>query len=96
VAYFPNGNGGRGVHVCSVVPGWHCAILCKTSTRLHGSVVLDQKDATGFALPHYDIARIVTYPLARIEALLQRLSDEPEKLQCVRERSHPWIRARMV
>lgn len=94
-AVFPHPNGGRGVHVCSVVPGWHCAILCQTSARLHGSVLLDKQDACGFALPHYDITRVVSYPLARIETLLRRLSDEPEKMHCLCERSDQWVRARM-
>jgi len=96
VAVFPSHCGGRGVHVCSVVPGWHCAVLTKTASRLHGAVFMAKLDASGFALPQYDIARVVTYPIARIETLLQRLSDNPECLHCVREKSHPWLHARMV
>ena len=96
VAVFPYRNGGRGVHVCSVVPGWNCAVLFSTANRLHGSVVLEKNDARGFSLPQYDISRVVTYPLTRIETLQQRLSKDPEQLQEVLERSHPWIRARML
>lgn len=57
---------------------------------------MEKSGARGFALPQYDIARVVMYPIAQIEALLQRLSEEPEELHCVCEKSHPWLRARMM
>ena len=67
LAVFPRKWGGREVHVLSVVPGWNCAILMRTSDRLHGSVVPCDNEVEGLRVPHLDIMRIVTYPLRRIE-----------------------------
>ena len=131
LACFPTAGGGRGVHIASMVPGWHCAILMQTAKRLHGSVVacesvprplaLEGKRAArpcearesrmkriresdmmlravsdpvvnhGSSLPNMQMMRVVTYPLRRIELLLERLARDPCKEGDVLGVSHPWI-----
>ena len=76
---FPNEKGGRGVWIHSVVPGWNCAILFRTNKFLHGSVALPIKDIQGFALNHLSMYRVVTYPLSRIETLLNRIGTDSRK-----------------
>lgn len=95
VAVFPRTWGGRGVHVISMVPGWHCAILMRTSDRLHGSVSADEGELDGLSLPHLDMLRIVTYPIRRIERMLERLSTVPRQVAEVVKASHAWVRGRM-
>lgn len=95
LAVFPRTWGGRGVHVMSMVPGWHCAILMRTSERLHGSVMPQEGDMDGFGLLHLDLMRIVTYPLRRIERMLARLSTAPSQVAEVVKVSHAWVCNRM-
>ena len=76
---FPNEKGGRGVWIHSMVPGWNCAILFRTNKCLHGSVVLPKEDIQGFALKHLSMYRVVTYPLSRIETLLNRIGTDSRK-----------------
>ena len=95
MAVFPRTWGGRGVHVLSMVPGWHCAILMRTSDRLHSSVLPNEGELDGFGLPHLDMLRIVTYPIRRIERMLERLTNVPWQVAEVVEASHAWVRARM-
>ena len=95
LAVFASRSGGRGVHINSMVPGWHCAILMQTAQRLHGSI--QPCSLRGFGLPNYQMLRVVTYPLTAIERLLQRLAKAPEawpKPAKVRENSHQWIQHR--
>ena len=128
LACFPTAEGGRGVHIASMVPGWHCAILMQTANRLHGSVVACESvpygppsvysrahgnlpDAAlglgvqstsltaradpllmgGCSLPSMQMMRVVTYPLKRIETLLERLARDPCKEEDLLNASHPWI-----
>ena len=128
LACFPTPEGGRGVHIASMVPGWHCAILMQTAKRLHGSVVACESvprgsplaysrtsgrvtDAAsglsvqstaltaradplltgGCSLPSMQMMRVVTYPLKRIETLLERLARDPCKEEDLLNASHPWI-----
>ena len=79
-----------------MVPGWHCAILMQTGSRLHGSVVVDESDVGGFALSHLRLMRIVTYPLIMVENLLKRLAQEANKLEDVRRVSEEWVAKRML
>ena len=92
LAVFPSRTGGRGVHINSMVPGWHCAILMQTAQRLHGSI--QPGSLRGFGLPNYQMMRVVTYPLTAVERLLQRLAKDPEAWPKVRENSHQWIQHR--
>ena len=55
---FPGRGGGRGVHLRSMVPGWHCAIFMRTNEMLHGGVVLPEDELEGFALPELDRMRV--------------------------------------
>ena len=94
VVVFPRSEGGRGVHIRSVVPGWHCALLLRTSDCLHGSVVLDESDVAGFALPRHEVSRIVTYPLRRIERMLERVGEVPGSWRTIRSKSKHLIQRR--
>jgi hypothetical protein len=76
---FPNEKGGRGVWIHSMVPGWNCAILFRTNKCLHGSVALPIEDIQGFALNHLSMFQVVTYPLSRIETLLNRITDSRKR-----------------
>ena len=96
LAVFPLRNGGRGVHINSMVPGWHCAIIMQTSERLHGSIQADKHLVRGLGLPDFRIMRVVTYPLKAVERLLQRLAEEPEAWPRLRANSHEWIQRRAV
>ena len=96
LAVYPTRTGGRGVHIMSMVPGWHCAILMQTGSRLHGSVVVDESDVGGFALSHLRLMRVVTYPLKMVENLLKRLAQEANKLEDVRRASEEWVAKRML
>ena len=91
---FPCRTGGRGVHIRSMVPGWHCALLLKTAECLHGSVLLDEQDIAGFALPHLRMFRIVTYPLRRVETMLARIGHKPELWEDLLSSSDAWVRKR--
>ena len=91
---FPCRTGGRGVHIRSMVPGWHCALLLRTAECLHGSVVLDEQDIAGFALPHLRMFRVVTYPLRRVETMLARVGDKPVLWEDVQRSSDAWVRKR--
>ena len=95
LAVFPTKTGGRGVHIISMVPGWHCAIIMQTGSRLHGSVIVEEPDMVGFALSHLRLMRVVTYPLIQVENLLKRLAQDPEKLEEVRRASKEWVARRM-
>ena len=92
IAVFPSRNGGRGVHVRSLIPGWNCALLLRTRDCLHGSVVLDESDIAGFALPHYSVFRTVTYPIRRIESLLCRVGETPQLWEEVKASSDETTR----
>lgn len=94
IAVFAESWGGKGVHIHSMVPGWHCALVFRTADQLHGSVFLEQDDTSGFGLEGLEMARVVTYPLKRVDTLLQRLAREPSRYQDVAERSHEWLRNR--
>ena len=95
VAVFPCARGGRGVHIHSMVPGWNCALLMRTSCVLHGSVMPDEGGLAGFACRHLDMMRVVTYPLKRIETLLARLACDHEAVSQLYEHSDAWVRNRM-
>ena len=94
-AVFATSTGGRGVHIHSMVPGWHCALVFCTSTRLHGSLFLGATERKGFSLPSLDMLRVVTYPLSRIERLMERIAEEPAQLEELYNRSHKWIQERI-
>ena len=95
VVVFPRSEGGRGVHIRSVVPGWHCALLMRTSDCLHGSVVLGESDIEGFALPRHSVSRIVTYPIRRLERMLERIGEAPSIWHEIRCKSKHFIRRRV-
>jgi hypothetical protein len=95
LAVFPGRGGGRGVHIRSMVPGWHCAIFMRTHEMLHGGVVLPEDDIEGFALPELEMMRVVTYPLRRIETLLERLGQNPHLSSKVSMASCAHIENRM-
>ena len=105
-AVFPTREGGRGVHVHSMVPGWHCLLIMCTNLRLHGSVVpgsctedgcaLDPGEIDGYGLPNLDLMRVVTYPLRKIENLLQRLANDPEKATDIERVSDQGMQRRML
>ena len=67
----------------------------RTSDRLHGSVLPDEGELDGLSLPHLDMLRIVTYPIRRIERMLERLSTVPRQVAEVVKASHAWVRGRM-
>ena len=92
---FPSAVGGRGVHIHSMVPGWNCALLMRTSSSLHGSVLPNEDALAGFACRHLDMMRVVTYPMTRVETLLERLARDPTAECELYLRSDPWIRRRM-
>ena len=96
LAVFPRKEGGRGVHIESMVPGWHCALLMQTSERLHGSVLPDVTVLPGLALSHLRCMRVVTYPLKRVEELQKRLAAYPSQMTVVKERSDAWMHERMT
>ena len=96
LAVFPCKEGGRGVHVISMIPGWHCAILMATAERLHGSVLPDEHQLQGYGFPDLRMMRVVTYPLKGIESLLTRLADDSSALAKLRASSHTWIQQRML
>ena len=62
---------------------------------MHGSVVLDMKDLAGYALPHLDMFRVVTYPLSRIERMIARVERDQDILNEVLERSDKWTQRRI-
>jgi hypothetical protein len=93
LAVFPRKWGGRGVHVVSMVPGWNCAIFMQTCERFHEAVLPTQ--CAKFGMPSLRMMRVVTYPLRRIERLLERLEEEPSKIDDVMQNSHGWVRKRM-
>lgn len=97
---FPFPFGGRGVLVHSMVPGWHCAILMRTSHCLHGGVLPCGMEVAGLALSHLRMMRIITYPLSRIETLLRRLAEavsrgDSEAVRVLYSSSDAWVRERM-
>ena len=67
----------------------------RTSDRLHGSVVPCDGRVEGLGVPHLDIMRIVTYPLRRIECMLERLQSAPNRVAEVVQASDSWVRARV-
>ena len=95
LAVFPSKGGGRGVHIISMRPGWHCAILMNTDQRLHGSVLPEEEEIGGYAFPSLKMMRVVTYPLKGVERLLARLAQDPDALQELYVNSKPWIQHRM-
>ena len=95
LAVFPSKGGGRGVHIISMRPGWHCALLMNTDQRLHGSVLPEEDEIRGYAFPSLKMMRVVTYPLKGVETLLTRLAEDPDALEELRANSHPWIQQRM-
>ena len=95
LAVFPSRGGGRGVHVISMRPGWHCAILMNTDQRLHGSVLPIEDELEGYGFPSLKMMRVVTYPLKGVERLLSRLGEDPDALEKLRASSKPWIQQRM-
>ena len=94
LAVFPSRTGGRGVHINSMVPGWHCAILMQTAERLHGSVQPDASSVRGFGLLDFKMMRVVTYPLTAVERLLERLAQDPQEWTRLCANSHEWIQRR--
>ena len=94
LAVFPLRNGGRGVHINSMVPGWHCAMVMQTSERLHGSIQADEHLPRGFGLPDFRLMRVVTYPLRSVERLLERLAEDPHAWPAVLARSDEWMQQR--
>ena len=69
-------------------------MLLRTSDCLHGSVVLDESDVEGFALPRHAVSRIVTYPLRRIERMLERVGETPSIWRTIRGKSKHLIQRR--
>ena len=94
LAVFPSKTGGRGVHIHSMVPGWHCAILMQTAERLHGSVVPEEGLRRGVCLQQYQLMRVVTYPLRSVERLMERLAEDPRAWPAVLARSDKWMQRR--
>ena len=84
------------MHIHSMVPGWHCALVFRTCDKLHGSIFLPEDDMSGISLPHLEMTRVVTYPLKRVETLLERLAVEPSRFDDVCVRSHPWLKNRIA
>ena len=95
LAVFPRRDGGRGVHIGTIRPGWHCALLTSTCDCRHGSVVLDPADLTGFSLPDLSVFRVVAYPLRRIESLLARAGAMPHLWDEIRTHSDESVRKRI-
>lgn len=92
---FPNEKGGRGVWIHSMVPGWNCVIIFRTNKCLHGSVALSEEDIQGFALKHLSMFRVITYPLSKIETLLNRVGTELEKWEELISKSDADTQARL-
>ena len=63
--------------------------------RRYGSVVLDEMDTAGFALPHLRLHRVVTYPLKRIEVLVSRAMRSPAMWEAIHARSEKCIQQRI-
>ena len=82
------------MHINSMVPGWHCAILMQTAERLHGSVQPDASSVRGFGLLDFKMMRVVTYPLTAVERLLERLAQDPQEWTRLCANSHEWIQRR--
>ena len=95
LAVFPHANGGRGVHIRSMVPGWQCALLFRTRECLHGSVLLAKRELAGFGLPQLDMMRVLSYPFSRVERLLRRAAEEPGAWRAIWEGSDSRTRARI-
>lgn len=95
VAVLAGKTGGRGVHIHSMVPGWHCAFVFRTRELLHGSIFLGVEERRGFALPGFDFTRVVTYPLRRVETMLERLGEDPGRFEELHSQSHEWVKKRV-
>ena len=77
---FPTRKGGRGVRVRLAQPGWTCLLFMRTSECLHGGVTPAPECYPRTLSLGGDVRliRIVTYPLAAVEHLLERASRETD------------------
>ena len=83
------------MHIISMRPGWHCALLMNTDARLHGSVLPEEDKIGGYAFPSLKMMRVVTYPLKGVERLLARLAQDPDAQKELYANSKPWMQQRM-
>ena len=91
---FPRTDGGRGVRVRVLVPGWICAVYMKTRTCLHGGVsAVPPRENSGAPVPPLALpagvqppVRIITYPLRPVETLMRNLQHDSAAAQTVRDR----------
>ena len=99
IAVFPPGRGGRGVRVRVLCPGWICALMFDTSKSVHGGVTLDSSDDgaqhTLYLPSQLAALRVITYPLSRIQTLLQNLVGDLTAGKVLEEESDARLRDRM-
>ena len=94
LAVFPTATGGCGVRIPVMRPGWMCSLVMQTSSCLHGGIA-EGCEVRSLSLPHLHSVRIVTYPIHRIDLLLERLSRDEAACLVVREKSTRDTRRRM-
>jgi hypothetical protein len=80
-------DGGRGVRLNVMRPGWCCCVLMKTSRCMHGGVTPDTDVVPMPTLalpPSMETVRAVTYPLSALERLMFNIAADPEGADAVR------------
>lgn len=83
---FPNADGGRGVRVQVLRPGWVCVVLLRTSSCLHGGVAADTAAANLTLPPEMGRpVRVITYPMRAIETLMRNLQDDAVAADVLRD-----------
>ena len=96
VAVFSGRLGGRGVRVEVMRPGWCCLLFMETSKRMHGGITKSQVDDRSMQTHGLQELRCVTYPLARILSLVERLAENPSMEHTLRAESSKVIRQRFA
>ena len=96
VAVLSGKRGGRGVRVEVMRPGWCCLLFMETSKRMHGGVTKSRDDDRSMETHGLQEMRCVTYPLARILGLVERLAKNPELEPHLQSASLSVIRQRFA
>ena len=96
---FPRVGGGRGVRVRVMHPGWLCIVLFVTSEQLHGGVCAQMQESEAeptLYLPEgLNTISMFTYPLKRVQALLERLERDGDAVHKLLQNSDHRLLARM-
>ena len=88
--------GGRGVRIRVMKPGWCCLVFVRTAEHLHGGVTKSREDGSSMVTPGLEEMRCVTYPLARVDCLLDRLAEQPSALPQLQAMSSPEMNSRFM